>query len=112
MHPFRGLLAHQPANVEDLAQQRRCRLLGIARAQSGRIHHVQRAKAHGFKHAVHILLAVDRDDHNRTRAFAMIRRVASTPSMTGMIRSIKIRSGVSSAHRRTASSPSPATHTT
>ncbi|MNS96479.1 hypothetical protein D3C72_1307790 [compost metagenome] len=43
---------------------------------------------------------------------AMIRRVASTPSITGMIRSIRIRSGVSSAHWRTASAPLPATQTT
>ncbi|MCY1421930.1 hypothetical protein D9M71_375960 [compost metagenome] len=43
---------------------------------------------------------------------AMIRRVASTPSMTGMIRSIRIRSGVCSAHSFTASAPLLATQTT
>ncbi|MNR21630.1 hypothetical protein D3C85_1385420 [compost metagenome] len=43
---------------------------------------------------------------------AMIRRVASTPSMTGMIRSIRIRSGVCSAHFCTASLPLPATQIT
>ncbi|MCY1179574.1 hypothetical protein D9M73_199810 [compost metagenome] len=43
---------------------------------------------------------------------AMISRVASTPSITGMIRSIRIRSGVDSAHRRTASAPLLATHIT
>ncbi len=43
---------------------------------------------------------------------AMICRVASTPSITGMIRSIRIRSGVNSAQRCTASRPLPATHTT
>ncbi len=43
---------------------------------------------------------------------AMIRRVASTPSITGMIRSIRIRSGVNSAQRCTASRPLLATHTT
>ncbi|MNP66123.1 hypothetical protein D3C76_1617870 [compost metagenome] len=43
---------------------------------------------------------------------AMMRRVASTPSITGMIRSIRIRSGVCSAHFCTASRPSPATQIT
>ena len=43
---------------------------------------------------------------------AMIRRVASTPSIRGMIRSIKIRSGRSAPHMRTASSPSRAIHAT
>ena len=43
---------------------------------------------------------------------AMIRRVASTPSMTGMMRSMRITSGRSAAHRRTASAPSLATQAT
>ncbi|MCY1412119.1 hypothetical protein D9M71_275170 [compost metagenome] len=43
---------------------------------------------------------------------AMIRRVASTPSITGMIRSMRIRSGNCSVHRCTASAPLLATHTT
>ena len=44
--------------------------------------------------------------------FAMICRVASTPSMRGMIRSMRIRSGVSFAHIVTASAPSFAIQTT
>ncbi len=40
---------------------------------------------------------------------AMIRRVASTPSISGMIKSISTRSGVSRAQRSTASAPSRAT---
>ncbi len=44
--------------------------------------------------------------------FAMICRVASTPSMRGMIKSMRIRSGVSLAHMVTASAPSRATQTT
>ncbi|MNE74211.1 hypothetical protein D3C80_1702720 [compost metagenome] len=42
----------------------------------------------------------------------MIRRVASTPSITGMIRSMRIRSGNCSAQRCTASAPLPATQIT
>src|SRR5689334_6472463 len=41
---------------------------------------------------------------------AMIRRVASTPPIFGIIKSIRIKSGVSAAQRATASSPSSATH--
>ncbi|KAG1076837.1 hypothetical protein G6F40_017248 [Rhizopus arrhizus] len=43
---------------------------------------------------------------------AMMRRVASTPSITGMIRSISTTSGRSRAHCATACSPSLATHAT
>ena len=41
----------------------------------------------------------------------MIRRVASTPSITGMSRSISTTSGVSAAHWVTASAPLLATQT-
>jgi hypothetical protein len=40
---------------------------------------------------------------------AMMRRVASVPSITGRIKSIKITSGVSAAHFSTASAPFRAT---
>ena len=45
-------------------------------------------------------------------ASRMMRRVASTPSITGMARSISTRSGGRSRHRRTASAPVRATHAT
>ena len=44
--------------------------------------------------------------------FFMIVQVACTPSITGMMRSIRIRSGQSRAHFSTASAPSAAVHAT
>lgn len=57
-------LTDQPADVGDLAQQRRRRICRVTDAQGRGIDHIQRAMAHGLEHPVDVLLAVTGDDHN------------------------------------------------
>ncbi|MNQ89751.1 hypothetical protein D3C85_1050670 [compost metagenome] len=57
----------QPGNIQNLAQQRCCGFLRITGPECRRIHHIQRAVAHGLEHPVDILLAIDRDNDDRTR---------------------------------------------
>jgi hypothetical protein len=71
-----------------------------------RVHGIERAPAHGFEHFRGMPPTEDVTIRIAQGESRMIRRDASAPSMRGIIRSIKMRSGPSAAQRRTASSPS------
>lgn len=62
-------LADQPADVLNLAQQRRRRRLRVADAQRRRVHRIERPISHRFENPVHILLDIDGNNHDRARTF-------------------------------------------